>query len=74
MKTKTAIIVFTIYLISSLTFSFAQTPLKIVTVKPKGALKGIREADQITITFNTPVVQLQRIEEVKPDWLFIEPP
>lgn len=55
------------------TASFSGTSLKVVSVKPKGELKSIEEADQIVVTFNLPMVQLQRIEPVKPDWFIIEP-
>ena len=59
--------------ISPDSLSLASTDLKVVSAKPKGELKGIYEGKQITVTFNTPVVELKRIEDFKPDWFSIKP-
>ncbi len=52
---------------------YAAENLKVTAVRPNGMLDGIWQADQITVTFNKPVVPLQKIEKISPEWFVMEP-
>ena len=71
---KNSIFVFVLIVVTTAGISgYSAENLQVTAVHPKGALDGIWQADQITVTFNKPVTSLQQIDEISPDWFVIEP-
>jgi len=77
MKHKIIFAILIVFFISILFINestvYAGSQLQVVTAKPTGELRGIWEAEQITVTFNSAIVELQRAEGFRPDWFQIVP-
>ncbi|MEE4310999.1 MAG: Ig-like domain-containing protein, partial [candidate division KSB1 bacterium] len=55
------------------TNAYPANPLQVVSVNPKGDLSGMWEANQISVTFNMPVIPLEKQRDYRPDWFVITP-